>query len=210
MPITVFSDVLLPNAIVSAGVSGKQLRLNARVQTDNGYEAVNVIWAQTLRQYTLGTVPLRVDQWQTLETLHEITEGGAFGFLMEDPKDRTAALGIMLEPGVDARVMQLYKRYREPISGRYKDRRITRPRAATVQVFDNGVFVSPANYSINEQTGVVTFVSTRTAANLTWTGNFYVPVHFLDDSIEWTLQIAGPADSRFLAGPSVVLQEVRE
>lgn len=210
MAITVFSDVLLPNSIVSAGVSGKQLRLNSRVQADNGQESINVIWGQTLRQYTLGTVPLRVDQWQALETLHEITEGGAYGFLMEDPKDRTAVLGAMQQPGVDAAVMQLYKRYREPISGRYKDRKITRPRAATVQVFDSGVFVDPANYTINEVTGIVTFLSTRTAANLTWTGNFYVPVHFLDDSIDWNLEIAGPADARFLAGPSVVLQEVRE
>lgn len=210
MAITVFSDVLLPNSIVSAGVSGKQLRLNTRVQTDNGAESVNIVWGQTLRQYTLGTVPLRVDQWQALETLHEITEGGAYGFLMEDPKDRTATLGVMQQPGADARVMQLYKRYLEPISGRYKDRKITRPRASTVQVFDNGVLVNPANYTINEQTGVITFVSTRTAANLTWTGFFYVPVHFSDDSIDWNLEVAGPADSRFLAGPSVVLQEVRE
>jgi hypothetical protein len=42
MGITVFNDVLLPNSIVSAGVSGKQLRLNTRVQTDNGAEAINV------------------------------------------------------------------------------------------------------------------------------------------------------------------------
>lgn len=210
MTITVFGDVLLPNAIVSAGVSGKQMRLNTRVQTDNGAETVNIVWGQTLRQYTLGTVPLRVDQWQALETLHEITDGGAYGFLMEDPKDRTAALGVMRQPGTDARVMQLYKRYLEPISGRYKDRKITRPRAATIQVFDNGVFVAPAAYTINEQTGVITFLSTRTAVNLTWTGLFYVPVHFLDDSIDWTLEIAGPAENRFLAGPSVVLQEVRE
>lgn len=210
MPITVYSNVLLPNSILSAGISGKQLRLNSRVQTDNGFESVNVIWSQTIRQYTLGTVPLRVDQWQALETLHEITEGGAFGFLMEDPKDRTVTNGVMQQPGTDPTVMQLYKRYQEPHSLRHKERKITRPRAATVQIKDNGVLLNPGAYTINEETGIVTFSVEKNPLLLSWTGNFYVPVHFLDDSIDWALEIAGQADGRFLAGPSVVLQEVRE
>jgi hypothetical protein len=118
----------------------------------------------------------------------------------------------MQQPGADARIMQLYKRYREPISQRFKDRKITRPRAVNGADFRQRRIRQPVcNYTVNEQTGIViTFLSTRTAANLSWTGLFYVPVHFLDDSIEWHLEIAGPADSRFLAGPSVVLQEVRE
>jgi hypothetical protein len=35
-------------------------------------------------------------------------------------------------------------------------------------------------------------------------------VHFLDDFIDWDLVVPGAADARFLAGPSVVLQEIRE
>ena len=45
---------------------------------------------------------------------------------------------------------------------------------------------------------------------LTWSGNFYVPVHFMNDEIDWDLVRAGQFDQRLLAGPSVVLQEVRE
>ena len=59
-------------------------------------------------------------------------------------------------------------------------------------------------------TGRVTIPSGPTAANLAWTGRFYVPVHFQDDAIDWELVVAGQADSRFLSGPSVVLVEVRE
>lgn len=209
MALTVFSDVLLPNAIVSAGVSGKQLRLNSRVRADNGEESINVIWGQTLRQYTLGTVPLRVDQWQALETLHEITEGGAYGVLMEDPKDRTVTNGVVTATAT-AGAYQLYKRYLEPVSGRSKDRKITRPRLTGFAVAVSGVALTAGHYTLNVNTGVLTIDSAPAANLVTWTGFFYVPVHFLDDSIDWTLMIAGAADTRFLCGPSVVLQEVRE
>jgi hypothetical protein len=47
-------------------------------------------------------------------------------------------------------------------------------------------------------------------AGYTWTGRYYTPVHFADDFIDWDLIAPGGVDSRFLAGPSVLLQEVRE
>ena len=45
---------------------------------------------------------------------------------------------------------------------------------------------------------------------LTWTGSFYVPVHFQDDVIDWDMAAGGSLDNRLLAGPSVNLMEVRE
>jgi hypothetical protein len=45
---------------------------------------------------------------------------------------------------------------------------------------------------------------------LTWSGEFFVPVHFANDDIDWEVIVSGTYDSRIVAGPSVVLQEVRE
>lgn len=205
MAITVFADVILPNSIISAGVRGKNMRMNSRVPTDGGFESINVVWTQTLRQFEIGIVPLRVDQWQAIETLHEITEGGAYGLLMEDPKDnRVTSGGIITEttPGV----YQLTKRYTEPKSGRAKDRRITRPKGS-VTIFQDGV---PINQGVNPLNGQVMFSSAPDLETFTWVGEFYVPVHFMDDVIDWELVAPGGADSRYAAGPSVVLQEVRE
>ena len=51
----------------------------------------------------------------------------------------------------------------------------------------------------------------QASESLTWSGQFYVPVHFRDDFIDWDLVRPGPdEDARLLAGPSVVLREVRE
>jgi uncharacterized protein (TIGR02217 family) len=207
--IVVFSDVLLSNSVIEAGVRGKNMRLNSRVPTDNGFESVNIIWTQTLRQFELGFVPMRVAQWQAIETLHEITEGGAFGFLMEDPKDNNAADGVMTL--VSTHVYQLHKRYVEPVSTRFKTRKITRPRLSGLVVKVSGVTLDPASYTLDPTTGRITIPgSTPAASTLTWTGLFYLPVHFMDDSIDWTLVVAGVQEQRYLSGPSVMLQEIRE
>jgi uncharacterized protein (TIGR02217 family) len=207
--IVVFSDVFLPNSVVAAGVRGKNMRLNSRVETENGRQAVNTIWTQTLRQFEIGFIPMRVDQWQAIETLHEITEGGAFGILMEDPKDREATTGVMTQLGPST--YQLHKRYVDPVSTRFKNRKITRPNPVGFVPRLAGVPMAPADYLLDDQSGVFTVTGTPPAASaLSWTGRFFVPVHFMDDSIDWTMLRSGDHASRYLAGPSVMLQEIRE
>lgn len=308
MAITVFNDVILPNSVLAAGVRGKNLRSNTRTMAANGNGQINIDWARTLRQYELGIVPMLVSAWQAIEGLHEVTEGGAYGFLMSDPKDSEASntegllypfnTALLGTNGLGYGVPQykLHKRYTSTGSSRTKDRQITRPRATPV-LRRGGVAVtlgaSPGNAAINYDTGTVTFVAdssslvtavavgattnvTLTAAlagvavgerlylsgltgtvastlnglsfaitaisggglnvytltvattglawtsggsgfaypqsteTLDWAGSFYVPVHFANDMIDWELVAGGPAATRLLAGPSVVLQEVRE
>jgi uncharacterized protein (TIGR02217 family) len=209
MPITVLSDVILPNSVLSSGVRGKNMRMNARNMTNNGFGTVNIVWSKTLRQYELGTVPMLVAQWQAIEGLHEITEGGAYGFLMQDPKDNTTYAGegkISLAGGI----YQLQKRYVTSGSSRYKDRAITRPRATGFVLTYDSVVMS-SGYTLYPLTGQVTFSTPPADPTLLgWTGIFYVPVHFMDDAIDWDLVSPGRFDTRLLAGPAVVLMEIRE
>lgn len=210
MSVTILSDVIAPNSIWSAGVTGKQQRLNARGQNQGGHKQINIVRARTVRQYDFSTVPLTVSIWQTLEGLHEATEGGAYGFLVKDPKDvkATHAEGVATLISAGAHTYQLWKRYTSIGSSRTKDRKITRPLATGFELRVSGV-VEPS-YSLNVDTGVITIASDPSASSITWSGYFYVPVHFDSDDIEWDLQIAGPEDTRFLAGQRVVLTEVLE
>lgn len=210
MPITVLADMILPNSIISAGVRGKIKRTNSRVaHGETGYMSINAVSSQGLREYELGTVPLSIDAWQTLQSFHEITLGGAYGFLLEDPSDcREDAGAIVLMPAIGAApaYYQLVRRYVEPKSGRYSDRPITRPLASSI-VFSTAEGAPAAGFTVDPLTGRVTG-GNPTA--LQWSGRFYVPVHFQSDTLDWDLVIAGGYDQRFLAGPSVVLDEVRE
>ena len=45
---------------------------------------------------------------------------------------------------------------------------------------------------------------------LAWSGDFYVPVQFRDDTLEWDLAIAGGRDARMVTVPSTYLDEIRE
>ncbi|MBT2326131.1 DUF2460 domain-containing protein [Variovorax paradoxus] len=205
---TVFADVILSNSIISSGIRGKNMRKNSRVPTDNGSESINVIWTQTLREFEIATVPLTVSQWREIENLHEVTDGGAYGFLLEDPKDNRALTGVMAN--VSTGVYQLYNRRTHAGSSRYKDRKITRPRALGFVPMISAAPIDPANYTLDVTTGRITIPAAPSAATLTWTGLFYTPVNFVDDFIDWSLVVPGAMDARFWAGPSVVLMEIRE
>lgn len=45
---------------------------------------------------------------------------------------------------------------------------------------------------------------------LTWSGDFYVPVQFANDDMDWDFLLHGEYDRRLIAGPSVPLIEIRE
>lgn len=212
MSIEVLSDVIAPNSLWSEGVQGKQMRFNARGQNSGGFRQINIVRAQTLRQYDFTNVPLMVSDWQRLEGLHEVTEGGAYGFLVLDPKDSRATHenGRATLISSIAGTYQLVKRYTSAGSSRTKDRNITRPIAAEFELKINGTIT--ASYSLDADTGIITIPGspTPTAASITWASRFYVPVHFENDDIDWDLLIAGPADTRYAAGQRIVLTEIRE
>lgn len=210
MPITVLADMILPNSVISSGVRGKVKRTNSRVQHgETGYMSINAVSSQALREFELGTVPLRIEDWQRIQAFHEITLGGAYGFLVEDPSDCIATGGAIVPmPAVGATpaYYQLVRRYVEPKSGRYSDRPITRPQVSSI-VLATAEGAPVTGYTVDPLTGRVTG-GDPTA--LQWSGRFYVPVHFQSDDLDWDLVVAGGYDQRFLAGPSVVLSEIRE
>jgi len=314
MPITVLTDIVLPETVIMAGIRGKNMRNNTRSMSVSGYASININWSKTLRQYEIGIKPMDIDQWHEIGGLHEATNGGAFGFLMKDPKDQVAAnsegfvqgfnneLVGVIGFGYGVPVYQTFKNYESIGNNVNFDRKITR--LDTFQLKRNGnnvtVGVSAGNISVNNATGQVTFVPDATQSiasitagatttlefanstltslfsvgnrvwitgvtgtgadlinnksheilskddglftltinldtsglvfvtgdpfldggsarkypqpteTLTWAGSFYIPVHFANDEIDWEMVVAGDYAGRIVAGPSVVLQEIRE
>jgi uncharacterized protein (TIGR02217 family) len=308
MPITVLNDVILPESVIRAGIVGKNMRSNVRSISGSGYASININWSRTLRQYEIGIKPMSVAQWYEIEGLHEVTEGGALGFLMRDPKDNeatdtTGALQAWFDNaevgtvgfGYGVPVYKLRKKYSSIGGTRVNYRSVTRP-ASPITVRRNATNVTAGdaagNVGINYDTGTVTFVAdtsqaietittgattaldfvdgtgmvsaiavdgrvfitgvTGSAAEalnnkshrvsskstnrltiatgtlgleatggtafkypqptdaLAWNGEFYVPVHFANDEIDWEMLLGGADEGRIIAGNSVVLQEVRE
>jgi uncharacterized protein (TIGR02217 family) len=211
--VTVLSDVILTEDFIAAsGARGKNNRRNDRGELLSGAQRINVGWTRTRREYEIATVPMPREAWLTVETVHEVTDSGAYGFLFEDPKDSsvTTAAGYSqgLVVALSATTFQLYQRKRYGATSRYRDRKITRPREDTVEVFVGGV---AATFSVDADAGIVTIAAAPDEADVTWNGRFYVPVHFQDDFIDWELVVPNPdEDGRWFNGPSVLLQEILE
>lgn len=173
MSVTVLNDVIFPRQIIEVGVRGQNRRRNQRTENQAGFMQITRVWSRTLREYEVGIAPLTTEQWATLEGLHEVTEGGAFGMLMRDPKDSsvTAAQGKMqgfagsqlvgtMGQGYGVPVYRLFKRYSAYGTSRTHDRRISRPISA-ITVTRGGspvtVGAGAGQISINYDTGAVTF-----------------------------------------------------
>lgn len=209
MPVTVLSDLILTNAVLEGGIKGRSIRKNDRVISANGYENVNVTMDRTKREFDLGIGPLRRSAWDQIQSIFEVTEGGGYGFLVMDPIDCTVDLtsGVVAGP-IATNTFKLYKRYTERVSGRYKDRHITRPVPGSIQAYVSGV---PATSSVDYTNGNIEVTGATVASTVRWTGRFYVPVHFLNDQIDWELIVWGTdPDSRFASGPTVTVQEILE
>jgi uncharacterized protein (TIGR02217 family) len=173
--VQVLDDVLFPDEVAALGVSGVNQRRNQRTVNQAGFTMVTRIYSRTLREYTVGIHPMTAAAWLTVEALHEITEGGAFGMLLRDPKDSRVSLtdgklqgfaggqlvGVMGQ-GFGVPTYRLHKRYAAMGTSRTHDRRITRP-MPTPSITRGGSPVTvgggAGQISIDLSTGTVTFVA---------------------------------------------------
>jgi hypothetical protein len=307
--IVVYSDVIVPECLIAAGATGRQNRQNDRSMNQGGFATVNIVRDLTLREYLLGIVPMELELWAEIDGLFEVTDSGAYGMLLKDPKDSTVAAGGGMLQGYMAGVefgtlgfgngtplYGLRQIKKAASSTRVKARIVTRPNsvpallrggspvtigaAAGNAAISAGpayvTFVADASQSVTAVTvGATTQVTlasaipgfvvggrlwldgltgadaallnnlshqitaitggglnvytlatntagkTITAAGsgrkypqpdetLTWTGTFYVPVQFAEDSMDWEMVKPGDDDDRLVSGQSIRLIEIRE
>jgi hypothetical protein len=86
--IVVLDDVILDECVFLASGAGRQSRQNDRTANQGGFATVNVVRDVTLRQFMLGVKAMPVAEWKEIEGVYEITDAGAYGFLVKDPKDQ--------------------------------------------------------------------------------------------------------------------------
>lgn len=214
MAIEVLSALVLKNRVLASGVTGRLMFQNRRISQVGGFMSINSMWEEMLHEFDWSTVPLRRADWQYMQTVHIITGGGHKGFLMQDPTDYQAATtandsttyGVVVALGGNE--YQAYKCYQETASGLTAIRKITRLRASTLGL---RVLDVPTAYTVDDETGRFTIASAPDAEDVRWTGNFYVPVHFQSDTVDWSMVISSQdPDARFTLSSSVVVSEVRE
>jgi uncharacterized protein (TIGR02217 family) len=201
-----FDDVLFPVAV------GREASVEPGFSTDiaataAGVEQRNSAWADARLRFDAGPGVRSEEDLQTLLAFFRARRGAAVAFRFQDPFDHSSN-GMTGPPGhADqplgtgdgaATDFQLVKRY----GG--QDRRITRPRAATVRISVAGV-ERVAGWTLGDR-GRILFDDPPEAGAAVAAGFLFdVPARFEEDRLSFSL-------TTFRAGeaPSVPLIEVRE
>ncbi|WP_340109111.1 DUF2460 domain-containing protein [Pikeienuella sp. HZG-20] len=206
-----FHDVVFPAAL-SFGSSGGPERRTEIIALANGFEERNATWAHARRRYDAGLGLRSLDDVHAVITFFEARLGMLHAFRWKDwadykscaPSETVSAFDQPLGLGDGTtRVFNLGRVY---ASGGVEYRRpVTKPKIGSVRVGSDGVEVSASGFTVDHQTGAVSFdEAPQAGAVLTAGYEFHVPVRFDTDRIEVNL-------AAFEAGeiPSIPIIEVR-
>lgn len=173
--------------------TGYQEAITGKVTT-LAYQAYPIVeWSLN---YELLNRAAALDDLKKIEGLFMSLQGQSGTFLYDDPAFDTITNGPFGTGNGSTKAFQLagyYGNVGGP-SGKEIIQNLQNP--AAVQIFDNGVLVSPSAYAIGA-TGIVTFNSAPLAGHaLTWTGQFYYRCRFEVDDLDpsqyminfWALQ----------------------
>ena len=215
-----FYEHRLPVDVEKNAVGGPRFQTTV-LSSDSGVEQRNIDWSARRGQWELvGRFMLRVDasmrsDLQDLIDLFHVQQGKAHGFRFKDHAD--FEIGDFDNPTTDNQsigtgdgiktVYTIFKRYTFGVIN--YDRPITRIVSGKVAVLeDNVVQADPGDYSINLNTGTITFVSAPAGSvDVQVALEFDVPVRFDIDHLETLLTWPNASQGSF---PSVPIVELRE
>lgn len=185
-----------------------------RVSTAAGYAQTNQLFSKALMKFDVAAGVKSLDDCHELLRFFNVMQANDAVVLFTDKTDFKSCAPQQSAAFTDSRfgtgdgattIFQLKKRY--SAGGLNYDRKITRPISGTVTIGKAGVLQTlTTDYTINHDTGLVTFTSPPAGgAALTAGFHFYVPVDFIDSSLDWVL-------TKFKAGTldGIILEEVQE
>lgn len=179
-----FENVSIDYGIAQQAVGGPMFQTIV-VATGSGDEQRVGLWADARGKWDLSGALKKPDQRDALIAFFRARRGRLHGFRFRDYTDDS----LTLQPTIalDALNFQIYKHY---TSGSVTiDRKITKPIAATIAVFD-GTTPVPSGWTLDDTTGILTFaVAPGYLPNVS--GNFEVPCRFDTDSFAFKQEAPG-------------------
>lgn len=145
----------------------------------SGREARNGNWTYPLHAWDVSQGLNSQADFETLRAFFMVARGRLHGWRFKDWGDCTTTVADGRATAITSTTFQLVKRYTSGSDS--VDRLIRKPVAATVAVFVSG---SPATFTLDGTTGIVTIAAAPAAGNITWSGEFDVPMRFDTDRLE--------------------------
>lgn len=187
---TTFVEERLLDRVTYGSVFGHSY--STRIKTlKSGVERRNARWSAPLHRGAVLYRNLLPDHHNVVIATHHACQGALTGFRHKDWSDFTATGEVIGTSTGSAQDLQLIKTYTFGAISLARD--ITKPILGTVTVYGDG---SPIGAAIDYSTGIAS-INVSAGQEITWDGEFDVPVRFETDDIEFS------ADSR--SGGSLLL-----
>jgi uncharacterized protein (TIGR02217 family) len=167
-----FESPRFPQAIAMGATGGPEFSTTVIV-SGGGKEQRISRWLYPKQRWDAGPGVRTNAQYLELRAFFMAARGRANGFRFKDASDFTATHADGVVVGLTSTTFQLFKRY---VSGAQTlDRKIAKPVAGTVEIRVSNVVTA---HTLDATTGIVTIGTAPAAANVTWSGEFDVPMRF--------------------------------
>lgn len=163
-----FLDIRFPDNISYGGIGGPTFSTDV-VVINSGFEQRNVNWAASRHSYDVSHAARTQAEIEELIAFFKIAQGRANSFRYKDELDYSATVSNgLLGTGVGTGLptYQLYKKYTNAAGT--NTRKITRPVSGTLSALRGAspitIGAGAGNISIDNSTGIVTFVADASSA----------------------------------------------
>lgn len=200
---TFHEDQFPPN--ISFGATGGPAFNTEVVTVRSGREQRNRNWSEMRHRYDVSQGVKSEADFEVIRA-HFLAMGGkADGFRFKDWADHHASITDGHVVALSSTTFQLVKRYSHGSTN--VDREITKPIAAGFTVTVSG---SPAAFSLDSATGILTIVAAPSASNVRWSGEFDVPVRYDTDELQASITNKHPTGHFWISWDSIPLIETRD
>lgn len=173
-------DERLPTSVELGAIRRDMMNLEV-IESDSGHEDRNRLWSQFKLEFDI-TYPIAKRNgpadapYAVVKAAFRATGGGEDSFDFKDWGEFQATAELIgIGDGAET-VFPLIKTY--AFGSRSHERRIYRPVSA-ISIKADDVTVDPGDYTVDYELGTVTFdAAPAIGVELTWTGEFNVPVRF--------------------------------
>lgn len=191
-----------PDRIAYGAVGGPMFRTDIAV-TSSGRESRNGAWAYPRHAWDVSQGINNPTDFATLRAFFMIARGRQNGWRFKDWTDYSATHTDGKVTALTATTFQLIKRYTSGSST--QDRQIKKPIATGFGVKVSGVDTA---HTLDTATGIVTIATAPSAANVTWAGEFDVPMRFDTDKLDGRVVARTPASGLLHAWDAIPIIEL--
>lgn len=158
-----FHDISFPAKIARGALGGPHRQTNVQTRA-NGIEARNIALLHSRRRWEIATAGSSLDELHELTAFFEARMGRAYAFRFSDPLDHKSCLPsanpsfsdqIIGTGNGTTTIFKLVKKYGDSANGYFRP--IKLPILNSVQIGVAGILRAANTYSVNYQTGEITF-----------------------------------------------------